>query len=175
MPQVRSAYVVAPYSFTDNGIEWEPEFTFDDWARAAEEVKNESVGRQWRVGDLVNAERWAECSQVYDDLGYPPETQANYGRVAAAYAIEERHRAPSFGHAQAVYKHENRLQLLDLALSVGWTVKELRFEVYGPRIRIRRFTIEELRQAAGAFRCNEYRNHGRNYLLAYLDTLEEQA
>lgn len=36
---------VAPYSFGENGIEWEPEFTFDDWARAAERVKTESVGR----------------------------------------------------------------------------------------------------------------------------------
>jgi hypothetical protein len=130
-----------PYSFHDNGIEFEEEYTLADWRKAAREITRESKGRQWRVGDLVNAERWAECSQDYDEIDYPPETQANYGRIAAAYKLAER-RSLSFGHHQAVYKHEERLGLLDEAVANGWTRKELKAAAYpDTSVRAKQYTV----------------------------------
>jgi hypothetical protein len=163
-----------PYSFHENGIEFEEEYTLNDWRKAAREITRESKGRQWRVGDLVNAERWAECSQDYDEIDYPPETQANYGRIAAAYKLAER-RSLSFGHHQAVYKHEERLSLLDEAVANGWTRKELREAAYpDTAVRPKRFSVEELREAAEGFWCAEAKNNGRRFLAAFLEWLGER-
>lgn len=163
----------SPFTFHDNGIEWEPEYTLDHWREAAQRITKESVGRQWRVGDLVNAERWAECSQDYGDIAYPPETQANYGRVAAAYKLAER-RSISFAHHQAIYKHDDRLSLLDAAMENGWTRAELKGVAYPDTPKpAKRYSAGELRERLAAWPgAPAVRNNGRKFCQAFIGSLE---
>ena len=128
---------LSPLTFRDNGIEFEQEITFGEWKKAADRVKSESVGRQWRVGDLVNAgeDRWAEAEQYLDELGYPQETQANFANVARAFALEQRRPLP-FTYHQTCYKRNDRFALLDKALAQGWDREQLREMAIGPRKKV---------------------------------------
>jgi len=161
--------------FRDNGIEFEPEITFADWREGCERVKSESQGRQWRVGDLVNAgeDRWEEAQQYLDELGYPQETQANYANVARAYLIEDRRPLPFTFH-QAVYKLPDRLRWLDRAVVEVWDRETLRVNACGPRAaREKRYTLADIRRRFMEWPGErKYRNNGRQFCEAFFVSLE---
>jgi hypothetical protein len=161
---------LSPLTFHPNGIEFKAEITFKEWKKAADRVKSESIGRQWRVGDLVNAgeDRWEEAQQYLDELGYPQETQANYANVARAYLIEDRRPLPFTFH-QAVYKLPDRLEWLDTALMGGWDRETLRASACGPRNpRVKRWTLADLHICLEAWPGDQsVRNNGRKFAEAF--------
>jgi len=178
-PTVAPGIRPSPLTFRANGIEFEPEITFADWREGCERVKSESQGRQWRVGDLVNAGegRWEEAHQYLDELGYPQETQANYANVAKAFAIKDRRPLPFTFH-QTVYKlpSSDRTLWLDRALAGGWTREELREYACGPRApRATKLSMRDLRQSLAEFEApRELRNQGRRWAEAWLEWLEHR-
>jgi hypothetical protein len=167
--------IAEPATFTENGIDFEPEITFKEWVKAAERVKAENIGRMWRAGDLYNAgeDRWAEAHQYLDELGYPEMTLANFANVAKAFPLAQRRTLP-FTYHQSCYKHPDRFNLLDRALTKGWTRSELRDAAgYARKISPLKFTVEQLKERLALWPGERsVRNNARRWTEAWLESLE---
>ena len=81
----------------------------------------------------------------------------------------------TFSHFAVVYALDDDTadEYLIQAEDFGWTVAQLRAEVFGEKQKVLRFTLETLRARAEGFTAHAVRNNGPRFLRAYLDSLEK--
>ena len=159
------------------------ELTRGECIARARALREERERNPWSIGDLLLNARalddpdnsWdAETgASLTDILGIQHETAGQYERLAGQFPPP---RLASMGHAQACYKQPDADQWMKLAYENNWSVSRLRQEIRGgepePKAKVRRWTIEELRE-----RWKFWEAHGVAYssVLAvefFLDWLE---
>jgi hypothetical protein len=166
-------------SLKPNGLELPDEFTFTDWTDLAGMVAGMNKNRQWWAGDLMLAgERFGErATQYWNDLGYKYESLANCIRVCRRFPRPLRNESAQFSHHAVVYAVEDNDEAtyyLDAAVTLGWTVKQLREAVFGRKPKAVRFTIPELKERLALWPGERsVRNNGRLWAQAFLESLSE--
>ena len=171
-----NADVPPPPILRVNGLDLPEEFTFDDWVDIAGQVASAQKNRQWWAGDLVLAgERFGErATQFWNDLGYRWESLSNCVRVCRRFPREQRAFNLTFSHFAVVYALADveAAYRLGEAEECGWTVAQLRAEVFGVKQKVKRFSVEELRERLAAWQgIRSLRNNGRKTCAAFLESL----
>jgi len=154
-----------------------PVLTHEQRVAIAAQIKDAEQGRQWFAGDTANAwraELGEEAEQYLSDFGYVELSLANIMRVCEAIPPPSRNGALRFSH-HVVVAQENREDMemwLDRCVDEGWSVAEFRRQVKGGRPRVKRWTLEELRERYDSYAVGENR-HGHGYIGCFLDWLGE--
>jgi len=164
-------------SLKPNGLELPDEYTFKDWAKLAGMVAGMNTNRQWWAGDLILAgERFGErATQHWNDLGYKWASLANCIRVCRRFPYPLRHEYLQFSHHAVVYALDDEWarKWLNEAEVKGWTVKQLREAVFGPKPKTHKWTLDELRERLAAWPGDaSLRNNSRRWAEVWLETLE---
>jgi hypothetical protein len=144
----------------------------------ASEIRHQQRHRQWKAGDTANAweaEMGESAWQYLDDFGYRPESLSNIMKVCEACPVSLRRvDSPhlSFSHYQVLYtKNREDIEMwLDKAEEEEWSVGRLRREVHGAKPRVRRWSIEELRELAIAW----LETNDSEHVMEFLSSLEAQ-
>ncbi|KKM26580.1 hypothetical protein LCGC14_1583340 [marine sediment metagenome] len=174
---------------------WHPWKDIDDAGIEAEaqRLRTSEVHRQFEVGDFAI---WLEkrvgpeaasliletcpfksvgepCPSYehrHDMLGYQPESFGNIVYVCSRIPEELRRPKLRFSHHVVVApeNHEDIAMWLD-ECEEGWPVSEFRRRVKGTKPRVKRYSLEELRQKAREFGFAEWAEIGQ-----FLEGLEEQ-
>ena len=151
------------------------QLTHEQRVAVAKAIKDTEWNRQWFAGDTGNLwiEQLGESAEQYlYDFGYVHESLANILRVCAAIKPAFRYGTLRFSHHVVVYDQppEVRMDWLAECELNGWSVAEFRRQVKGSKPRVKRYSVEELREK----RQEWWPSLGRvtNTLIAFLDWLE---
>ena len=133
-----------------------PILTHEQRVAIAQEIKDAEWNRQFLAGDTGNAwiaELGEEAEQYLSDFGYVHESLANILRVCAAIPPPYRNGNLRFSHHTVVYElpPEERMRWLTECEENEWSVAEFRRQVKGTKPRVKRWSLEELREALSEF------------------------
>ncbi len=125
--------------------------THEQRVAISKEIQNAEWNRQWFAGDTGNqwiTELGESAEQYLSDFGYQPESLSNILRVCAAIKPPYRNGKLRFSHHTVVYElpPEERMRWLTECEAEGWSVAEFRRQVKGTKPRVKRWSLEELRQ-----------------------------
>lgn len=130
----RTGEVLAlPGAATDVALVLPPDLSFDEWADVGRDLARVTKACMWWLGDwwAYGEHRYGErASQALDsDLDF--QTWANAGWVSRSIPAEERRPELTYSHHAKVAALEtsSREEVLDLAESEGWTVRDVEQEV----------------------------------------------
>ena len=156
--------------------------THEQRVAIAQAIKDTEWNRQWFAGDTGNLwiEELGESAEQYlSDFGYQPESLANILRVCAAIPSTYRNGNLRFSHHVVVYDQppEDRMRWLTECEANEWSVAEFRRQVKGTKPRVKRWSLEELRELAYQFMLHitSANPPSPNTAGHFVDYLEEQA
>lgn len=124
-----------PYSLDEQSLTFDPDVSYEEWARATEELIELARSVPFWVADaLAFGEEAAfseRAAQVLPDGGWAWQTMSNYAYTAKAVAPERRHPDLTFAHHQevAALPPPQQSVMLDLAEEEGWSSIVLRDQV----------------------------------------------
>ncbi len=153
--------------------------THEQRVAIAQAIKDTEWNRQWHAGDVGNAwiaEMGEEAEQYLSDFGYVHESLANILRVCAAIPPPYRNGNLRFSH-HVVVAGENledvEMHLAECAEN-QWSVAEFRRRRKGTKPRVKRWSLEELRECFSVW-LREPSSPAMPHAKEFLDWLEEQA
>ncbi|KKL47884.1 hypothetical protein LCGC14_2331060 [marine sediment metagenome] len=151
--------------------------THEQRCAIAQAIRDTEWNRQWFAGDTGNLwiEQLGESAEQYlSDFGYQPESLANILRVCAAIKPAYRNVNLRFSHHVVVYDQppEDRMRWLAECEENQWSVAEFRRQVKGTKPRVKRWSLEELRELGQQFMRETALGEGESYLAGdFLDWL----
>jgi len=127
--------VYSGFKLHKNGITPVGNPTFEQWEEVGKFIKKSGQSVQFWLGDWLNygEQTWGEkYSQALDETDYALGTLQNVSWVAGHIPSSRRHENLSFSHHQNVaqLEPEDQDKWLDKAEEEGWTVFEMRQNIY---------------------------------------------
>lgn len=175
MPSLRSGV---------EALELPLEYTRDQAIKWVLYLREHREKSPWLWGDLYNECEQRFGSEFTDDhsvgpggetlsemSGLPYPTLQNYRRIAKAWPEDQR-RAVSWRHHQKLYKHPDGGLWLDYCVTTGATLSDLSEVMGTKKPKVRRFTIAVLRENLAGYTNTPFRNNGRAFAEAWLESLE---
>ncbi len=159
--------------------------THEQRVAIAEAIKDTEGNRQWYAGDTANAwrqEMGEEAEQYISDFGYAQESIANIMYVCESIPKNMRRDGLRFSHHVVMLglNREDVEMWLDKCEEEQWSVAEFRRQVKGTKKKVKRWSLEELREALSGFeheppQSDEAAMVSTDSIVFFLDYLEEQA
>ncbi len=130
--------------------------THEQRVAIAQEIRDSEWNRQWIAGDTANAwraELGEEAEQYICDFGYVQESMANIMYTCESIPKNMRRTGLRFSHHVVMLglNREDMEMWLDKCEEEQWGVAEFRRQVKGTKPKVRRWSLEELRQGLASF------------------------